>query len=101
MEQYEKARATLAEALRLRPDYADAINLLGFAYFRLKQYSEATAQFQQAIRLAPDNTVAHYNLGKTYFLMGRKEEAQQIYRKLLTLDKEMAEKLLDEIKKMK
>jgi Flp pilus assembly protein TadD len=97
MEEYENAKSPVREALRLKPDYVDAIHLLGLTHVRLKQYPEATALFQQAIRLTPNDAVLHLNLGKTYFLTGRKEEAQQEYRTLLRLDKEVAQKLLEMI----
>jgi Flp pilus assembly protein TadD len=93
MEEYEKSKTSAKEALRLKPDYAEATNLLGAGYFRLKQYPEALAEFQKAIRLAPNDPQINHNLGKTYFVMGRKLDAERIYRKLLTLDKESAQRL--------
>jgi tetratricopeptide (TPR) repeat protein len=98
MGQYEKSRTSAKESIRLNPGDADAINLLGVANVRLKQYPAAIAEFQEAIRLKPNDPQLHHNLGKTYFLMGRRVEAQRIYKKLLTLDKDWAQKLSEAMK---
>src|SRR5262249_58410188 len=52
------------EAIRLKPDYAQAHTNLGAILCDLKHdYAGAEAEFREAIRLKPDAAVAHTNLG--------------------------------------
>ena len=59
----DEAIRQFQEALRLKPDYAEAHNNLGIALARKGQIDEAISQFQEALRLKPDYAEAHYNLG--------------------------------------
>jgi len=93
--EFEKAKVSAKESLRLKGDDVDAINLLGVAHGRLKEYAEAIPLFEKAVCLQPTNGLYQYSLGKTYFLMGRKADAQTVYRKLLVLDKAQAQKLYE------
>jgi tetratricopeptide (TPR) repeat protein len=51
------------EALRIRPDDADAHNNLGNALHQLDRPQESIAHFKEAVRLKPDLARAHYNWG--------------------------------------
>ncbi len=59
----EEAAASYRQALRLKPDYAEAHNNLGVVLKELGQLDEAVASYQQALRLKPDYAQAHNNLG--------------------------------------
>ena len=50
------------EALRLKPDYAEAHNNLGTAFYQQGRTGEAIRQFQEALRLKPDYADARKNL---------------------------------------
>ena len=50
------------EALKLRPDYAEAWNNIGAAYNSLSQWDEGIAAAKEAIRLKPDFQLAKNNL---------------------------------------
>jgi Flp pilus assembly protein TadD len=50
------------EALRLKPDYAEAHNNLGIAFYQQGHIREAVRQFQEALRLKPDYLEARSNL---------------------------------------
>jgi Flp pilus assembly protein TadD len=52
----------LEEAVRLKPDYAEAHNNLGIALAQKAQIDEAISQFQEAIRLKPGYADAQNNL---------------------------------------
>ena len=42
------------DAIRLKPDLAEAYNGRGYTYNELKQYQQAIKDFDEAIRLKPD-----------------------------------------------
>lgn len=58
--QYDKAIADYTEAIRLKPDYADAHYNRGNAYYYLQQYDEAVADYSEVIRLKPDLQFGHF-----------------------------------------
>src|SRR5258708_18010353 len=64
--QYDKAIADYTEAIRLKPDYADAHYNRGNAYYYLQQYDEAVADYSEVIRLKPDYAGPYYNRGNAY-----------------------------------
>jgi tetratricopeptide (TPR) repeat protein len=53
------------EAVRLRPDYAQAHNNIGLVLAQSDEDEKAIAEFREAIRLRPDYADAHANLGAT------------------------------------
>jgi spermidine synthase len=59
-----KAETAFREAVRLRPDFAEAYNDLGGALFRLQRPDEAVAAFRRAAEL--NYSPALYNLGNLY-----------------------------------
>ena len=61
---YDEAIAACREAIRLRPDYADAYTNLGIALVAQQSSREAVAVLREAIRLNPDDGSAHLALGK-------------------------------------
>ncbi|GIX07490.1 MAG: hypothetical protein KatS3mg115_1893 [Candidatus Poribacteria bacterium] len=66
--EYLQAVAEFQEALRLRPDFPEAHNGIGYAYNQLARYSEAIEHFQKA---AEDEDysqrhIAYLNLGTAY-----------------------------------
>jgi len=54
------------EAIRLKPDYADAYNNRGLAYKDQGDYAAAIRDYTEAIRLKPDYAMAYNNRGFTY-----------------------------------
>jgi Flp pilus assembly protein TadD len=75
-----EAGAEFREALRLKPDYAEAHCNLGNALWMQGKLSEAEAELRQAIALWPDYAEAHCNLGQVLTLMGRYAEALACYK---------------------
>jgi Flp pilus assembly protein TadD len=53
------------EALRLKPDFAEAHNNLGTALHRMGRIEEAISQYQEALRLKPESEEARANLART------------------------------------
>jgi Flp pilus assembly protein TadD len=99
MDRYSDAVTVLREALRIKPDFAEAHNELGYSYLKMQQYPAAVASLRQATRLKPDYALAHLNLGLTYVSMGNKNAAMEEYRTLKSLDQKKAATLLTEINK--
>jgi len=72
---------------------------LAFAYSKTGQYQEAVQAYRESIKLKPDFADVHYSLGETFVLSKQYEEAQKECEVLQKLDKKMAEKLTDLIKR--
>lgn len=60
---FDDAIAAFREAIRLRPDYADAYTNLGIALEQQQKPKEAVVALREAIRLNPGDSLAHYALG--------------------------------------
>ena len=61
----DEAIAACRQAIRLKPDLAEAHYNLGIALQGKGQLDEAIAAYRQAIGIKPDFAKAHYNLGST------------------------------------
>ena len=83
--QYEEAIASYKEALRIKPDDADAHYNLGVTYGESGQYEEAIASYKEALRIKPDDADAHYNLGYVYRELGQYEEAIASFKKSIRI----------------
>jgi tetratricopeptide (TPR) repeat protein len=88
-------------AIRLRPDFADAWNELGFALRQQGRYGEALDAYHEALRLRPNFAEALEYLGEAYVKMGRVEEARRVLDRLRPLDTARADELATEIAKAK
>jgi S1-C subfamily serine protease len=86
------------QALRLRPNSVEAYNKLGDAYYYAADFDEAVESYKQAARLRPDLAEAFYNLGMTYLEIGDRAAAIAQSRLLASLDTELYEKLMTEIR---
>jgi serine/threonine-protein kinase len=72
---HEEAEAAYRQAIRLKPDYAEAHYNLGVILNGQGRHKEAEAAYRQAIRLKPDDHDAHANLGIALNGQGRHKEA--------------------------
>ena len=77
--------AKFTEALKLRPDFAQAANNLGFVYYRQQRYAEAARWLENTLKIDPSRAVAYLNLGDAYFHAGDKAKAKQAYATFLEL----------------
>jgi tetratricopeptide (TPR) repeat protein len=59
---YEDCAQAAKQALRLRPNYAEAYNNIAAAYQSMGRWDEAIHAAQEAIRLKPDFQLARNNL---------------------------------------
>jgi tetratricopeptide (TPR) repeat protein len=60
--------AELREALRLRPEYAEAHNNIGLVLAQNSDDDKATEEFRTAVRIRPEYADAHANLGAVLLL---------------------------------
>ena len=84
-------------AIKMRPDFPDAWNELGFALRNQGRYGEALAAYREALRLRPDFPEALEYMGEAYVKMGALEEARQVLDRLRRLDTARAQDLATEI----
>src|SRR5271165_900707 len=73
--QFIDAEFCLREAIRFRPDHADAVNNLGTAVWRQGRLSEAEDCYRRAHQLNPNDFAILNNLGNALWDQRRLEEA--------------------------
>ncbi|MDI6741254.1 MAG: tetratricopeptide repeat protein [Smithella sp.] len=78
----------LDEAIRLKPDLAEAYNNRGNAYGDMKDYQRALEDYDEAIRLKPDYAHSYYNRGLTYYEMGNHLQAIEDFNEIIRLTPE-------------
>jgi tetratricopeptide (TPR) repeat protein len=91
MLQLDKAQKCYEQAIKLKPNYHEAVNNLGTIYYAKKNYRRAVSQYRKAIKLAPDQASVHSNLGTAYFARNQLDRALEEFRTALSLDPEVFE----------
>ena len=81
----EDALADYAEAIRLKPDYAEAYNNRGAVKDALGRHDDAIADYDEAIRLKPDYAEPYYNRGTVKAKLGRYDDALADYAEAIRL----------------
>jgi tetratricopeptide (TPR) repeat protein len=95
MMQLDNARKSYEQALKIKPDYVEAMNNLGTVYYAKKSNRRAISWYQKALKLAPSEPKSasiYMNLGTAYFARKRYEDATKSYRTALQLDPEVFER---------
>jgi tetratricopeptide (TPR) repeat protein len=87
----EDAIGHFEQALRIKPDFAEAHYNLGVTLARLDRIQEAIKRYEQALRLKPDFAEAHYNLGVALAESGRVAESMEHWEQALRLKPDYAE----------
>ena len=80
----------LGNALKICPDFADALNNLGVYYRRVKNYALALEYFSQVTRLQPDYYGGWLNLGSTLLCLGQFQQSLDPSLKALALRRDDA-----------
>ena len=81
----EDALADYTEAIRLKPDYAEAYNNRGIVKAKLGRHDDALADYAAAIRLKPDHAEAYNNRGAVKAKLGRHDDALADYAEAIRL----------------
>ncbi len=82
----DEARRDYERALRLRPDYAEALNNLGAIYYARKNYKKAIRYYRKAIAFDPQSATVYSNLGTAWFARGKTTDGIEAYRTAFALD---------------
>ena len=96
---YTKAREQFSAATRADPNLAQAWNGLGYSSRKLGDYKAALAAYDKAIELRMGYPEATEYRGEAYLALNRTEDAKQAYLDLFAVNRELAGKLLDSMKK--
>jgi tetratricopeptide (TPR) repeat protein len=88
---YQDAIDAYNQALKMKPDLAEAYYSLGLSYSAIQKFSEAVDAFKNAVRINPDHRAALYNLGVAYGDLGQNQEAIETFRQILRIKPDVAE----------
>ena len=87
----EDAIAAYDQAIRLKPDYAEAYSNRGNEKNTLGRHEDAIADCNQAVRLKPDLAEAYNNRGNAKSDLGHHEDAIADYNQAVRLKPDLAE----------
>jgi hypothetical protein len=90
---YAKAIQAFQEAIKTKPDFAEAYYGLGLSYGAMRKTDLAIANLRQAVRLKPQVPIFHYHLALAYYVAGERQQTWEEYRLLTRLDPELAARL--------
>jgi tetratricopeptide (TPR) repeat protein len=93
--QLANARKSYEQALKIKPDYVEAMNNLGTVYYSQKSYRRAISWYDRALKIAPHESKSasiYMNLGTAQFARKRYEEATKAYRMAMSLDPDVFER---------
>lgn len=78
------------QAIRIKPDLAEAHYNLGILYGQLGDWRKAIESYKQAICIKPDFAVAHYGLGASYYKLGDYKKAIESFKEAIRLNPDFA-----------
>ncbi len=96
---YAKARESFSAATKADPHLAQAWNGVGYSSRKLGDYKAALAAYDKAIELRMGYPEATEYRGEAYLALNRTEDAKQAYLDLFAVNRELAGKLLESMKK--
>lgn len=82
----EDALSAFAQAVRLRPDYAAAMESQGNVLELLGRFDEAERVYRSLIQMEPQRATAWNNLGNCVQQRGRRAKARQCYERAVELN---------------
>ncbi len=87
---HQQAARSFSAAVAAAPDFADAVQNLGFSLFALGQFTEAAKACAKLVCLRPNDAGSHFNLGMTLLSDGRAAEAVDPLQAAVRLDSRQA-----------
>lgn len=85
------ARRHYERAIKINPEYAEAVNNLGTIYYAQKSYRKAVTYYRRALKITPNSASVLSNLGTAYFARKKYKEALEAYQQALAIDPEVFE----------
>lgn len=92
MQRLDQARKYYEKAIKLRPDYPEAINNLGTIYYSQKSYRRAVGCYKRALRFSPSSAAMMANLGMAYFARHDYQRANEMFAMALAADPQVFER---------
>lgn len=86
MQRLDQARKYYEKAIKLKPNYPEAINNLGTVYYSVKSYRRAVVCYKRALRFSPDSAAMMANLGMAYFARHDYDHASEMFALALATD---------------
>ncbi len=90
LERYDESLAASHEALRLKPDYAEALGNVGNVHYRQGDPSGALEYLDKALELDPDYAEGHLTRGVVLHAQDDLPGAAAAYRRSIELDPDVA-----------
>ncbi len=85
------ALSCLRQALKLKPDYADAYVILGEIFYDKKRDSEAQTCYAQAVKYQTNNSLAYFRLGQLAAKHKKDRQAFNFYKQAIALEPKHSE----------
>ncbi|MEO7427001.1 MAG: tetratricopeptide repeat protein, partial [Fibrobacteria bacterium] len=83
----DEAIGSLQEALKLKPDYLDALTLLGAAYVESGEFAKAVEPYKTAVRLKPNDYTVLLGYSNALEGAGKQEDELPVLKTLFNLNK--------------
>jgi tetratricopeptide (TPR) repeat protein len=83
---YDRALAEVQTALRLRPEYPEAIALQAFVHRRAGRVEESARLLERVVEVDSGSAYMWHNLGESYWLLRRYPEADRAFERALALN---------------
>jgi tetratricopeptide (TPR) repeat protein len=90
LQQLDRAKKYYEQALKLKRDYAEALNNIGTVYYAKKGYRRAIGYYKRALRIS-DSASIYSNLGTAYFARKQYKLATDAYQEALNRDPDVFE----------
>ena len=87
--QLDQAKKSYEHAIKLKPDYIEALNNLGTVYYATRSFRRAISWYDKALKIAPDqprSASIYMNLGTAWFARKKYDRATTAYQQALQLD---------------
>ena len=82
----DAAKMDYERALRMKPNYPEAMNNLGTIYYEKKNYKKAEKLYRRALKLSPHAATFYNNLGAAYFAQGKLRQGADAYQHAFAID---------------
>ena len=83
--QYQVAEQYFKRALKMQPNFSQALWGLGQTYIATGRPNEAVAALTGAVDISPDFAEAYFDLGRAYLMLRNYRKAKQAYGKVVVL----------------